>query len=480
MASTARRVAINSSFLLLGDVVSRLLHLVLIVFIARELGDIGYGKYAFAFAFTSLFIISSDFGLSVLSIREIARDKSKASKYLSSVSSIKAILSLITFALIVIVINLMDYSQDTTRIVYIMGLIVVFSSFTQFFRSIFRAFERMEYEMITRIIEEILVVGAGLTVLFLGYGLIELVSVILIARFLISLLSLAIVIKRFARPELSLDIPLAKQLIKSALPFGLAAIFLTIYFQIDSVMLSVMKGDAVVGWYNASYQLVLALMFIPGAFIGSLYPLMSRYFESTKDSLRIIYEKSFKYLLILAIPLGIGTTLVADKTIALLYGEGFANSVIALQILVWAVSLIFLTSLAGHALVSIDKQWIATRNMGIAALLNIILNLLLIPHYSHIGAAVATVVTELVIFVLHYHYLQRYLYRLPMHRIILKPLAAALIMGIIVYSFDFITTNVFIIVLGAILSYGVLLYLFRVFNKGDLQLMRNVFKGTIK
>ncbi|HEX77191.1 MAG TPA: flippase [Dehalococcoidia bacterium] len=476
MASAARRVAINSSFLFLGDIVSRLLHLVLIIFIARELGDIGYGKYAFAFAFTSLFIIFSDFGLSILSIREIARDKSKASKYLSNVSIVKAILSLITFALIVIVINLMDYPQDTTQTVYIVGLIVVFSSFTQFFRSIFRAFERMEYEMMTRIVEETLVIGAGLTVLFLGYGLLELVSVILVARFLMSLFSLAIVIKRFTAPELSLDIPLAKQLIKAALPFGLMAIFLTIYFQIDSVMLSVMKGDAVVGWYNAAYQLVLALMFIPAAFIGSLYPLLSRYFKSSKDSLRITYEKSFKYLLILAIPLGIGTTLVADKVIALLYGAGFANSVIALQILVWAVSLIFLTSLAGHTMASIDKQWISVRNMGIGALLNIILNLLLIPPYSYIGAAVATVATELTIFVLYYHYLQRHLYRLPMHRVILKPLAAALIMGIIVYGFDFITTNVFIIVLGAILSYGVLLYLLRVFGPDEIRLIRDFYK----
>ena len=473
--NTSQRIAKNSGFLFLGDAVGRALHLVLIVFIARYLGDVGYGKYAFAFAFTSLFVFFSDLGLSVLSIREIARDTSKAGEYLTNVSFIKLILSLIMIALIVLVINLMNYPKDTTLAVYIIGLIVVFTSFTQFFRSLFRAFERMEYEAITRITENVLVVGVALPVLFFGYGLIELVSAILIAQFFIFLFTLTVLVKKFVRPKLAFDFSLSKQLIKSAIPFGLSAIFITIYFQIDTVMLSVMKGDAVVGWYNAAYQLVLGLMFIPGAFIGSLYPIMSKYFNSSNDSLRITYEKSFKYLLILALPLGIGTTLVADKIILLLYGDVFIHSIIALQILIWAGSLIFLTSLTGHALVSIDKQGINARNMGIGALLNIILNLLLIPTYSYIGAGIATVITELTIFVMHYHYLQRHLHRLPMHRIIPKPLAAALIMGIIIYNFDVITTNVFIVVLGAILSYGVLLYLFKVFDKDDLQLMRNVF-----
>ena len=474
--NTSQRIAKNSGFLFLGDVIGKVLHLFLIIFIARYLGDVGYGKYAFAFAFTSLFIFFSDLGLSVLSIREIARDTSKADEYLTNVSFIKLILSLIMIALIVLVINLMSYPQDTTLAVYIVGLIVVFTSFTQFFRSLFRAFERMEYEAITRIIENALVVGVALSILSLGYGLIELVSAILIAQFFVFLFTLAVLVKKFVRPKLTFDFSLSKQLIKSAIPFALSSIFLTIYFQVDTVMLSVMKGDAVVGWYNAAYQLVLGIMFIPGAFVGSLYPIMSKYFNSSNDSLRIAYEKSFKYLLILALPLGIGTTLLADKIILLLYGNVFIHSIIALQILIWAGSLIFLTSLAGHALVSIDKQAIDAKNMGIGALLNIILNLLLIPTYSYIGAGIATVITELTIFVLHYHCLQRHLHRLPMHRIMLKPLAAALIMGIIIYNFDVVTTNVFIIVPGAVISYGILLCLFKVFDKNDLSIIKNIFK----
>jgi O-antigen/teichoic acid export membrane protein len=476
MPSTVGRVARNSGFLFFADAISKILHLVLVVFIARMLGDVSYGQYAFAFAFTALFVIFSDFGLSVLSIRDIARDTSKAGKYLSSVSIIKTILSLITFALIVIVINLMNYPQDTTQVVYITGATVICISFSQFFRSIFRAFERMEYELLTRIAEEILIIGAGLTTLFLGYGLIELVLVILAGRFAAVLASFMIVITKFAKPYLAVDINLIRQMFKAALPFGLAIIFTTIYFQIDSVMLSVMKGDAVVGWYNASYQLVLALIFIPAAFISSLYPLMSRYFESSKERLNIVYEKAFKYLFTLAVPIGVGITLLADRIIAFLYGADFSNSVIALQVLIWAGSLIFLTLFAGHTFASINKQRISTLITGICVVVNIILNLILIPRYSLTGAAIATVATEFIVLILSFSYLQKHFHRLGIHRIIMKPLIAVLIMGIIVYALNAINSNLFATVLAGAVSYGVLIYLLRVLDSSDINSLRNVFR----
>jgi O-antigen/teichoic acid export membrane protein len=116
-----------------------------------------------------------------------------------------------------------------------------------------------------------------------------------------------------------------------------------------------MKGDAVVGWYNAAYRLVMGLQFIPLALVGAIYPILSRYHSiSAKDNLMIVYEKAFKLLSMLAIPLGIGTSLLADRIIIFLYGNNFSNSIIALQILIWVVSLFFIYSIVAYVLVSIN------------------------------------------------------------------------------------------------------------------------------
>ena len=477
--TTPRRVTKNTFFLFLGDGISRVLGLALIIFIARYLGDIGYGKYAFAFAFASLFLVLSDLGISALTIREVARDTSKAGKYIGSSVIIKAILSLGCLILIAIVINLMDYPQDTTLAVYIVGLALVFSSFNDFSRSIFRAFEKMEYEMVTKIAVSILALGLGLMVLLLGYGLVELVLMLLVARAFIFLASSAIVIRTFARPEFKLDPQFSKGLIKSAIPIGLSAVFVAIYFQIDSVMLSVMKGDAPVGWYNASYQLIMGFLFIPHAFTHVMFPLLSRYFRSSIDSLKFAYEKSFKYLLMLALPFSIGTTLVAHRIIFLLYGEGFANSVIVLQILAWAGSLIFLANLTGAVMISIDRQKTNMFIVGSGAVANIILNLILIPRYSFIGAASATVVTNLLVLSLGYRYVKRYLRGLPLSKICVKPLAAASIMGIIVYLLNANNFNLFVIIIGAAFLYGGILYLIKAFDADDLSLMKRAFRREV-
>lgn len=477
--TTAKRIAKNSSFIFLGDAIGHILQLVLVVYLVRYMGAVTFGKYAFAIAFTSLFMILSDLGLSILSIREIARDTSKAGEYLTNISITKFILSLITIVLIIVTINLMHYPQDTTLAVYIVGGVTVFASFITSFRSVFRAFERMEYEAITRIAERLLIFGSVLPVLFLGYGLIEVVSVMLIAQALIFLFTLIILIKKFTRPTLTFNLSLCKSLIKQAIPFGLSGVFAIIYFQTDTVMLSIMKEDAVVGWYNAAYQLVMGTLFIPSAFVGALYPVLSRYFTSSKNNLMLVYEKSFKFLLMLAIPLGIGTTLLADRIIIFLYGEEFAPAIIALQILIGGASILYIYLIVGHTLASINKQLVDTYITAICALLNVGLNLLLIPTYSYVGAGVASLASQVFVFTCEFSYLQKNGYKIEISKIILKPLCAGAVMGLFIYGLGMMSIHLFVVVISAIVIYAVCLYLLKTFDEEEIKMMKDVFKNEV-
>ena len=477
--TTAKRIAKNSAFIFLGDAIGAILQLILVVYLIRCLGDVTFGKYAFVFAFTSLFMIFSDLGLSVLSIREIARDTSKAGEYLTNISITKFILSLITIVLIIVTINLMHYPHDTTLAVYIVGGVMVFTSFTSSFRCIFRAFERMEYETIINIVEKTVIFGSVMPVLFFGYGLIEVVSAMLIAQAFIFVLTLMVVIKKFTRPALSFDLSLCKSLIKKALPFGLASVFGIIYFQTDTIMLSMMKGDAVVGWYNAAYRLVMGVLFIPSAFVGALYPVLSRYFTSSKDSLMFVYEKSFKFLLMMAIPLGIGTTLLADRIIIFLYGANFVHSIIALQILIWVASMLFLTHIVGYTLASINKQLVDTRITGFAAILNVVLNLALIPTYSYVGAGIASIVSQVFVFTCEFSYLQKNGYKIETSKMVLKLLCAGAVMGLFICGLGMMSINLFAVVICAIVIYAMCLYLLKAFDGEEMKMMTDVFSNKL-
>lgn len=152
-----------------------------------------------------------------------------------------------------------------------------------------------------------------------------------------------------------------------------------------------------VGWYNAAYKALDALYFIPGAVIAAAYPAMSQLYQTDRKMLQLLYRKAFYYLFALALPIGIGTTLLASRIIPFVYGAGFGSSVMALQILIWAEVIIFVSYITGYLLNSINRQLDFTKTAFAGALLNIALNLAMIPRWGYMGAAIATVLTELAV-----------------------------------------------------------------------------------
>jgi len=472
--NTIQRIAKNTAALFAAQFVGTILSLVLTIYIARSLGDVIFGKYSFALAFTAIFAVFSDLGYNTLLIRDVARDKSQAGKYLNNVISMRALLSLVIFALIVIAINLMGYPADTKNVVYLFGIYTLIGSFSAVFKVTFRAFEKMEYEAGITTLVNIIKVSSGLLVLFLGYGLIELALVFLFSGIFDVLFSFLVCERRFVKPKMELDFDFWKSTIKIALPLSMLSIFGLIYGRIDTIMLSMMEGDAVVGWYNAAYGLVLAFKPIPQLFMNALFPLMASYHVSSKDSLKMIYEKSFKYLFILGLPLAVGITLLADRFILLFYGEQFYPSIIALQILAWDVLLIFLYWSLAFTLVSIDKQKQMIVIAGCTALINIILNLILIPPFSYIGAAIATIVAEGFLIISYLYLNHRYLCMICIHKTIAKPIYACAMMGLFIYQFNEINL-VFLIIVAIILYFGSL-YLLKGLSNEEISLFKQILK----
>ena len=469
---TIQRIAKNIIALYGSQLINSILSLVLLILIARTLGDVIFGKYSFAIAFTAIFAIFSNLGYDVFIVREVAKDKSRAYKYLSNIVTIRFLLYFILFTLFVVSINAMGYPADTKNAVYLFGGYILLTSFASLFRMVFRAFEKMEYDAFSRVAANIIRVTLGILVLFLGYGLIELGFVFLFTGIFDVLFSFLICIKKFVNPGMEVDLDFWKNSIKIALPLGMASIFGLIYIKIDIVMLSIMKGDAVVGWYTAAYNLTFSLHAIPDLFMNALLPLMAIYFVSARTSLKAVYEKSFRYLFMLGLPLATGTTLFADKIINFFYGQQFTNSSIALQILAWDILLIFLYRCIYYSLISIGKQNQIMKVTGICALVNISLNFVLIPSFSYVGAGIATIITELILFGILFSISSKNISRLSLHKILIKPIIATALMGSLIYVFSDI--NFVLVIFLSMLFYFTAIYLMGGITKEDTKMLKNI------
>ncbi|MCJ7570974.1 MAG: flippase [Candidatus Thermoplasmatota archaeon] len=472
--SDFQRVAKNTFALFIAQIISSILSILLGIFIARNLGDIALGKYSFAYTFVVFFSIFLDLGYNTLLIREVARDKSKANKYVSNLLSFRAISALIVFVFIVVTINLMGYPSDTKNIVYLFAIYIFLEAFSSIYKVTFRAFERMEYESAITILSNIIRVSLALVVIFFGYGLVAIGLVFIFSNILDLSFSTIVCERRFVKSRTEFDFSFFKSTIKLALPLVMVSLFTTVFVRADTILLSIFKGDEVVGWYNAAYSLVLGLRVIPGLIVTAIVPTLSYYYIASRTSLKVVYEKYFRYLFMLGLPTAMGASLLSDKIILLLYGSEYTNSIIALRILSWDILLIFLYTILSGILISIDKQNEMAIAAAVTALVNVIINIILIPYFSYVGAAVATISSETILFVIYFYLISKHIYLLPIHKMLVKPFVALVVMSLFIFFFNWL--GLFLLVILSIFVYFVTLYLIKGISKEDFALIRQIIK----
>ena len=327
-------------------------------------------------------------------MREVVRNKSLVKKYLRNRIIIKIVLAFLTFGLIALYVNLLGYDQKTIFVVYLVSLSSILTSIFGIFYSIFQSYEKMEYQSLGQVLNIILMFSGVIIAMNLGFDVIGFSLIYLISSLITLVFILLIHIWKFYLPKIEIDFIFWSQTMKEALPYGITGIFVMIYYWIDSIMLSIMAENEIVGWYNTEYKIVYIFLYLYSIYIISIFPVMSNLYKISIESLKFTFERSFKYLLIISTPIGIITTFIASKLILIIYGVDYIPSIIALQILIWTLIFMFLNNLSDNLLGSVNKQLIVTKITGLGAILNILLNLILIPKFSYIGASFATVITE--------------------------------------------------------------------------------------
>jgi Membrane protein involved in the export of O-antigen and teichoic acid len=467
----AQRLVKNTSVLMVSQIIGYVLAFFYSIYSARYLGVEGFGVLSAALAFAGIFSILTDLGLSNLTVREVARDHKMARKYLSNAMALKILLSILTFILIAVLGYLSGYPQEKSYVLYFITLSLILNSFGGIFNAIFQAYEKMEYQSITQILNNVMMfVGIFLAI---GYQLniVAFAFVYFAASAFSLILTIIICLWKFIIPKIEFDFIFWKAMLIEALPIAVSGIFALIAFRVDMVMLEMIKGSVAVGWYSAAYRLMEALLFFPSMYTLSVYPLLSKFYVDSRQSLEISYYKSFKYLTIISVPIVAATTLLAPDIILLIYKSSFSESIIALQILIWALPFIFLSYVLGSTIVSVNKQVEVVRITFITMIINIGLNLVLIPSWGFIGAACVTVITEIALFISYFYIVTRHVCFISPRKVLVKPVVASLVMCAFLVL---VQTNLFLEIGLATVIYFAVLFIIKGFSQDDINILKRV------
>jgi len=463
------KIARNTTYLTVAYILQKILSFSYFLYYARYIGYVGTGKFTFAVSFVTIFGILVDLGLSPVLIREVARVNEKAEEYLSSILGLKLFLSIISLLAIYIVINFLGKPAESMHLVYLAALVMVLDSFTLSFYGVFRAYQNLKYEAIGSIFNQILVLLVGIVGLHFTHNILILGAAVIfgsLGNFLYALIN--IIRKAEIIPKIKINFNVLRFLLKIAMPFFLAGIFVKLYAYIDIVLLNIMKGDSYAGWYAVAYKLTYSIQFVPIAFNNAIYPAFSRYFVASKELLARTFENAFFYLITISLPISLGIFVLADKLTVIL-SKQYEQSIPALQVSILGLTFIFLNFIIGSLLNACNRQKIYMINMGLVVVFNVLANILLIPKLNHVGASLAALLSAIFLFIIGIYWANK-IVKYDKIRVLerfLKSFFSAFVMAALIFIFKKEVSFYILIPLGTIFYFSVL-FLIRGFTKEEI------------
>ena len=468
--NTHRRITANFLSLVFSEFASKTIQLLVFVYLARALGKGGFGIFSFGLAFGLLAAILTDFGLNSLLIRDISRNRKDAGKYLSNAVMVKIFLGLATILLAYIVLELMGYDKESKIIAYIMLAFAILQTFTELYSSIFRAFERMHYDAFIKVLRMVVLSTMAFYSLKINVSLIAASVLFPITELMVLMAAIFLAYAKFVKKSFGFDLDFSKSLLRESSFFCLSIAFAGLFLYIDWIMISKFYSPSEVGIYAAASNIALALLAIPMMYGNAVYPVISRLYLSSKKNLTFLYERSFKYMLLIGIAISAGIYATSSKIISVFYGKEYLASSIVLSIIGWHLCLRFANIMSGFTLSAMDRQRSRVLSQGVVVASKIALNFVLIPFYGIVGAAFATLITEAIFFISYNFFVSRYGIKINVIKPFIKPIIAALIMIMALYFVE----NFFIAVIVGIFAYAASLFVLRAIDMEDKKIINKV------
>ncbi len=468
--SSVQKIAKNTTLLFVSTIINYLLGFFITMYTAQYLGASGFGVLSLALSLAAIFAVFTDLGLGTVTTREVARNKSLKDKYLSNTSFLRLGLAVLTFVMLALFVNIVNYPTETKLVIYLIGGSIILNGIAGTFYAIFQAFEEMEFQSISLIINGVLMFVGTLLAIYYHMDILIFALLYVISNLVCLMYTVSVYIWKHSLPKWNLDKNFIKITMLAALPLSIVSVFTLIAFRVDIVLISFFKSTTDVGWYSASYRLLEVFLFIPAVFTTAVFPIFSQFHVSSKDSLKFTYQKSFKYLTILSLPVAVGVTLLAQPIILLIYKSSFTPSILVLQILIWTIPITFLNYIFGSILPAMNRQNTLLKITFISMVFNIALNLAVIPTYSYLGAAVVTLLTEAIVISLCFYVLRSFC-AINIKTVLLKPIIASAVMAVFLLT---VHTNLFLEIILAIIIYFAAILVIKTFDREDHDILAQI------
>ncbi len=395
----------NTIWLFLGEIGGRLCKLAIVVFATRKLGIEGWGVFSYALAFVSFFYILGDFGINTFITREMSKDNANKYKYLATSFILKIGLLLVLFVASLLLGPHIGKIKLGFDMIVAVSLIFFADSVREFALAINRSLGKMEREAFSKVLMNALIAILGIILIIKKATPLSLAVAYAVGSIIATIYIVWSIRAEFKKIEWYVSKESLRIIYHFSWPIIIISLF-SFVFNIDSIMLGQLRSAAEVGLYSAAQRIVQFTAIIPAFIAMAAFPILSKN-ESDNEKMGSMLEKILAVVFAIGIPITIGGFLLSTSLMSFVFGHEYTTGGLTLGILMVSLLASFPNIILTNVIFSknLQRTFIAATSLGVLA--NIILNLLLIPPFGAIGAAIAVTATQGLIMLINWHKLKK-------------------------------------------------------------------------
>jgi O-antigen/teichoic acid export membrane protein len=403
-SSSFRKYLANTSWLFVERILRIIVSFVVTIFVVRYLGPKDFGLFSYVLSFFWLFVSLSTLGLESITTREIIKQPEKRDEIIGTVFFLRLAGSVTAIASVGLALIFLGEETNTTIMILLLSGSFLFQSFSAI-EYYFRGKVQAKYNAYA--LSASVLVSSLLKVIFILIKA-PLIYFVVAVVFEYAVLAIGLVavyhLNAFSIFNWKYSKSLASSLLKDAWPLALSGIVVMIYMKIDQIMIKNMMSEEAVGYYASAVRLCEAWYFIPVTLCNSIFPAIVNAKNVSEEFYNNRMQKLYDILTWLAIGIAIPVTIFSNQIITLLFGSEFSPASPVLTIYIWAGIAVFLGVASSQYLINENLTKLSFLRTLIGMIINVFLNLLLIPVYGIIGSAIATLVSyTIVTFILSFH-----------------------------------------------------------------------------
>lgn len=456
----------NTIALSLPNAVSPFLSFILVLAISRYLGTEGLGQYSLLLSFSMIFTTIASLGLGTLVVREVSRDPDNVHAFFLNSLAFGFVSALVVFVLMNLVIHVMRYDTEIVLGAFFCSVTLIPATTIRYMESVFRGLERSEYVAAGFVFENVIRVVICVPLILMGWGIVTIFAVIAGIRILQFFFLYFFYVRLNGRPTWTFRPEMWRLLTREAPTFAGIAVFSTLHLNMSEVLLSKLLSIEAVGIFSAAGRIITICETIPLGFAMAALPFLTKRSEAGFKKLHASTVACLRYLFLGICPLIVGTFVVGDQIITLIYGSKFVSAGPVLRWLAFSMLPYTMALILAQLLIATNNQRSDLVINIAAVVLSFGLNMALIPHLAELGAVLAISLTLVVLNHLQYFVIKKCLFPISIPSILKRPVAAALVMGVCTYIM--LDWNLFLNVGISGCIYFVCAYVFGAFSRDDI------------